>query len=217
MVLSKETYLKKYVGRVNTRLTNAYKKRGNAVAKGQTLVKKYDNVFAIKRGNDNVGYLVDNKVYASKTKGDRRRKSSQKWEKKGGKANCCPNPDCNCNKSCGAHANEEKKGGKANCCSNPNCNCGKKCRCQQGGRGCSNPNCNCGKKCRCQQGGRGCSNPNCNCGKKCRCQQGGRGCSNPNCNCGKGCGCQDKPKNGGSRKFNKNCGCMEGFDFQRWN
>ena len=175
MVLSKETYLKKYVGRVNTRLTNAYKKRGNTVAKGQTIVKKYGNVFAIKRGNDNVGYLVDNKVHASKTKGDRRTKSSQKWEKQGGKANCCPNPDCNCNKSCSVHANEEKKGGK------------------------------------------GCSNPNCNCGKRYRCQQGGRGCSNPNCNCGKRCRYQDKPKNGGSRKFNKNCGCMEGFDFQRWN
>ena len=34
MVLSKKTYVKKYVGELNTRLTNAYKKRGSKLAKG---------------------------------------------------------------------------------------------------------------------------------------------------------------------------------------
>ena len=133
MVLSKQTYLKKYVGRVNTRLTNAYKKRGNVVSKGQTLVKKYNNVFAIKNNNDTVGYLIDNTIYASKTKGDRARKSSQKWEKIGGRKSSCGCSKPNCKGSCSTH--EEKKGGK---CINPKCKCNKKCPCQKGGykKGC---------------------------------------------------------------------------------
>ena len=131
MILSKKTYVKKYVGKVNNRLTNSYNKRGNTVSKGQKIVKKYDNIFAIKRGNDIVGYLVDGKIHASKTKGDRKKTSAQKWEKKGGKANGCSNPNCQCGKGCGCNKPENKTGGKANGCSNPNCQCGKGCGCNK--------------------------------------------------------------------------------------
>ena len=36
MVLSKETYMKKYIGKINSRLTTAYKKRGNTISKNNT-------------------------------------------------------------------------------------------------------------------------------------------------------------------------------------
>ena len=153
MVLSKQTYLKKYVGRVNTRLTNAYKKRGNVVSKGQSLVKKYNNVFAIKNNNDTVGYLIDNTIYASKTKGDRARKSSQKWEKIGGrKSSCgCSKPNC---KGCGCGEKEKIGGRKSSCgCSKPNCKGSCSTHEEKKGGKCINPKCKCNKKCPCQKGG----------------------------------------------------------------
>ena len=52
MVLPKKTYVKKYVGELNTRLTNAYKKRGSKLAKGQKSVYKYQGLSAIKRSGD---------------------------------------------------------------------------------------------------------------------------------------------------------------------
>ncbi len=183
MVLSKQTYLTKYVGKVNTRLTNAYKKRGNVVSKGQTLVKKYNNVFAIKNNNDTVGYLIDNTIYASKTKGDRARKSSQKWEKIGGrKSSCgCSKPNC---KGCGCGEKEKIGGRKSSCgCSKPNCKgcgCGKKEKI--GGRksscGCSKPNCKGSCSTHEEKKGGKCINPKCKCNKKCPCQKGGykKGC-----------------------------------------
>jgi hypothetical protein len=171
MVLSKETYMKKYIGKINSRLTTAYKKRGNTISKNNTLVKKYSNIFAIKNGNDTVGYLVDNNIHSTKTKYDRNKKSHQKWEKTGGRKSSCGCSNQNCKGNCAIHLNEEKKGGKGSCgCSNQNCkgNCATHLNEEKkGGRGCSNPNCNCGKRCGCQnkpkKGGSRKFNKNCAC------------------------------------------------------
>jgi len=91
MVLNRETYFKKYIGKENKRLTQAYIKRGRVVSKNQTLIVKYSDISAIKNGRDTVGYLVDGKIHSTKTKGDRTKKSKQSWEG-GAKKGCgCQN------------------------------------------------------------------------------------------------------------------------------
>ena len=119
MVLLKKTYVKKYVGELNTRLTNAYKKRGSKLAKGQKSVYKYQGLSAIKRSGDIVGYLVNGNIYSAKSSGDRRQVSKQSWEQAGGRKSCrcvggckCGKKSCKCCKSCGSTHNntsEDKK------------------------------------------------------------------------------------------------------------
>ena len=80
MVLSRETYFKKYIGKENKRLTKAYIKRGRVISNNQTLIAKYSGISVLKNGTDTVGYLVDGKIHSTKTKADRSRKSKQSWE-----------------------------------------------------------------------------------------------------------------------------------------
>lgn len=94
MVLSKQTYIKKYVGKENKRLTKAYVKRGRVISSHQTLIAKYSGLSVLKSGTDTVGYMIDGKIHSTKTKADRRRKSSQSWE--GG--------------SCGSNHDDKKRG-----------------------------------------------------------------------------------------------------------
>lgn len=86
MVLSRETYIKKYVGKENKRLTKAYVKRGRIISENQTLIAKYSGLAVLKNRRDTVGYLIDGKIHSTKTKADRSRKSKQSWE--GGKKGC---------------------------------------------------------------------------------------------------------------------------------
>jgi len=118
MVLSKQTYIKKYVGKENKRLTKAYVKRGRIIPNHQTLIVKYTGVSALKSGRDTVGYLIDGKIHSTRTKADRRTKSSQSWE--GG--------------SCGSNHDDKKK----------DCGCGNK----KKDCGCGNKkkDCGCGNK-----------------------------------------------------------------------
>ena len=107
MVLSKKTYVKKYVGELNTRLTNAYKKRGSKLAKGQKSVYKYQGLSAIKRSGD-----------------DRRKVSKQSWEQAGGRKSC----------GCGLKPQDKKMFKQCGCGKScrcvGGCKCGKKsCKC----------------------------------------------------------------------------------------
>ena len=128
MVLLKKTYVKKYVGELNTRLTNAYKKRGSKLAKGQKSVYKYQGLSAIKRSGDIVGYLVNGNIYSAKSSADRRKVSKQSWEQAGGRKSC----------GCGLKPQDKKMFKQ--------CGCGKSCRCV-GGCKCGKKSCKCCKSC----------------------------------------------------------------------
>lgn len=80
--MDKDTYINKYVGKLDKRRTNAYVKRGNKVNKYQTVEKKYDGVLAIKNRYDITGYLLDNKIHAAKNTNDHRKKSKEELMKK---------------------------------------------------------------------------------------------------------------------------------------
>ena len=94
MVLSKQTYIKKYVGKENKRLTKAYVKNGRAISSNLTLIAKYSGLSVLKSGTDIVGYMINGKIHSTRTKADRRRKSSQSLE--GG--------------SCGTNHDDKKRG-----------------------------------------------------------------------------------------------------------
>jgi hypothetical protein len=111
MVLSRETYFKKYIGKENKRLTKAYIKRGRIISNHQTLIAKYSGISALKNGTDTVGYLVDGKIHSTKTKADRNRKSKQSWE--GGAHNDNKKRSCGSNhddkkRSCGSNHDDKK-------------------------------------------------------------------------------------------------------------
>ena len=58
MVLSRETYFKKYIGKENKRLTKAYIKRGRVISNNQTLIAKYSGISVLKNGTDTVLSLI---------------------------------------------------------------------------------------------------------------------------------------------------------------
>ena len=62
MVLSRETYIKKYVGKENKRLTKAYVKRGRIISENQTLIAKYSGLAVLKNGRDTVGITVGSRA-----------------------------------------------------------------------------------------------------------------------------------------------------------
>ncbi len=82
--MNKDQYTSKYVGNVDKRRTNAYRKRGNKVNENQKVENKYNNLKAIKNKttNDITGYIINNNVHAIKNSSDRsKRNTKESWEK----------------------------------------------------------------------------------------------------------------------------------------
>ena len=83
MPLTKKQYISKYVGKVDKRRTNAYRKRGNKLSKINKSVKKYAGLSMIKHGSDTTGYIINTSIHAAKSRMDRKRSNkTEGWEKK---------------------------------------------------------------------------------------------------------------------------------------
>lgn len=89
MKLTKERYIKKYVGNVNKRRTAKFKKSGKFSKNQRLSATSYNGIFKIKNGNDVNGYLCINcihpgiSIHNTKGKFDTSRINlNQKWETK---------------------------------------------------------------------------------------------------------------------------------------
>lgn len=83
MSLSKDSYIKKYVGNVNSLRTKSYKKNGVNSKTHKITKSPVSSIKKIvyKKTNDTTGYIIGGSVYTQKSRFDRKRKSSkEKWE-----------------------------------------------------------------------------------------------------------------------------------------
>jgi len=85
-VLSEATYMKKYVGNINSARTKAYKENGLDMKKYSIVKTPYLGLFKIVKKQphrDITGYLKAGNVHSAKNIGDRKKGSKkQSWESK---------------------------------------------------------------------------------------------------------------------------------------
>lgn len=82
--MSEESYMKRYVGRVDPRRTKAYQDKGIDMKKYDIVSSPYMGLFKIVRKQphrDIIGYLKSGNIHAAKTSADKARTSKkQSWE-----------------------------------------------------------------------------------------------------------------------------------------
>lgn len=84
MAIKKADYLKRYVGNIDSRRTATYKANGVDLKKYSVVATAYPGLKKLVRKQpyrDTTGYLANGKVHAAKSRGDRKTKSTQAWEK----------------------------------------------------------------------------------------------------------------------------------------
>lgn len=81
--IKESSYINRYVGNVDPRRTNSFKKNGLDPKKYSIVPTPYKGLSKIVRKQpfrDTTGYIKNGNIHASKTKTDSKRKSSQPWE-----------------------------------------------------------------------------------------------------------------------------------------